>query len=53
MLWYGQNFDSGTFLIRVPFESYPYDEFRVNWRIYSLIQEDLSANNHHERCLWA
>ena len=42
MLWYGQNFDSDTFLIRVPFESHPYDEFRVNWRIYSLIQEDLS-----------
>jgi len=42
MLWYGQNFDSDTFLIRVPFESHPYDQFRVNWRIYSLIQEDLA-----------
>jgi len=26
----------------VPFEAHPYDQFRVNWRIYSLIQEDLS-----------
>lgn len=42
MLWYGQNFDSDTFLIRVPFEAHPFDEFRVNWRIYSLIQEDLA-----------
>ena len=42
MLWYGQNFDSDTFLVRVPFEAHPYDEFRINWRVYSLIQEDLS-----------
>jgi hypothetical protein len=42
MVWYGQNFDSDTFLIRIPFEAHPFDEFRVNWRIYSLIQEDLA-----------
>ena len=42
MVWYGQNFDADTFLIRVPYEVHPYDEFRVNWRIYSLIQEDLA-----------
>jgi hypothetical protein len=42
MLWYGQNFDSDTFLLRVPFEADPYDEFRINWRVYSLIQEDLA-----------
>ena len=42
MLWYGQNFDSDTYLIRVPFEADPYDQFRVNWRIYSLVQEDLA-----------
>ena len=42
MVWYGQNFDSDTFLIRVPYEAHAYDEFRVNWRIYSLIQEDLA-----------
>ena len=42
MLWYGHNFDSDTFLIRVPHEADGYDELRVNWRIYSLIQEDLA-----------
>ena len=42
MLWYGQNFDSDTFLVRVPFEAQAYDELRVNWRVYSLIQEDLA-----------
>lgn len=42
MLWYGQNFDSDTFLLRVPYEANEYDEVRVNWRIYSLIQEDLA-----------
>ena len=42
MLWYGQNFDSDAFLVRVPFEAQAYDELRVNWRVYSLIQEDLA-----------
>ena len=42
MLWTGQNFDSDTFLIRIPAEVDPYDELRVNWRIYSLIHEDLA-----------
>lgn len=44
MAWYGQNFDADTFLIRVPFAAHPYDEFRVNWRIYSLVQEDLAPS---------
>ena len=42
LLWFRQNFESDTFLMRVPFEAHPYDEFRINWRIYSLIQEDLA-----------
>jgi hypothetical protein len=44
MLWYGHNFDSDTFLVRIPFEADPYDEFRVTWRIYSLVQEDLAPS---------
>ena len=42
MLWYRQNFESDTFLLRVPYEADPFDELRINWRIYSLIQEDLA-----------
>ena len=42
MFWHGQNFDSDTFLLRIPYEAHPYDEFQINWRIYSLIQEDLA-----------
>lgn len=42
MLWYRQNFESDTFLLRVPFEAHPHDQLRINWRIYSLIQEDLA-----------
>jgi len=42
LFWISQNFDSDTFLLRVPYEADPYDQFVVNWRIYSLIQEDLS-----------
>jgi hypothetical protein len=42
MFWHGQNFDSDTFLLRIPYEAHAYDEFRINWRIYSLIQEDLA-----------
>jgi hypothetical protein len=44
MLWYGHNFDSDMYLLRIPFEAHPYDEIRINWRIYSLIQEDLSPS---------
>ncbi len=42
MLWHGQNFDSDLYLLRIPYEAHPFDEIRVNWRIYSLIQEDLA-----------
>jgi len=44
LLWYRQNFDSDTFLLRIPYEAHPFDEFRINWRIYSLIQEDLAPS---------
>lgn len=42
MLWYGQNLDSDLFLLRMPFEAHPFDTWRANWHIYSLIQEDLA-----------
>ncbi|GJL65618.1 MAG: hypothetical protein NPIRA05_05890 [Nitrospirales bacterium] len=42
MLWTGQNFDSDTFLLRVPKQAHNYDEFQINWRVYSMIQEDLA-----------
>ncbi len=42
MLWTGQNFDSDTFLIRIPSEADRFDELRINWRVYSLIHEDLA-----------
>ncbi len=44
LLWYRQNFDSDTFLLRIPYEAHLFDEFRINWRIYSLIQEDLAPS---------
>ena len=42
MLWAGQNFDSDTFLLRIPKLAHDYDEIQINWRIYSMIQEDLA-----------
>lgn len=42
MLWYGQNLDSDLFLLRYPFEAHQYDEVQINYRIYSLISEDLA-----------
>ncbi len=44
MYWYGQNFDSDMYLLRIPFEMHDFDEFRINWRIISLIQEDLAPS---------
>jgi len=44
MLWYGHNFDSDTFLLRIPFEAHEFDTWRVKWRIYSLVQEDLAPS---------
>ncbi len=41
-LWYDGQFDSDTFLIRVPVEAHQYDTLRVHYRIYSLETEDFS-----------
>ncbi len=41
-LWTGQNFDADTFLIRVPATVHDFDELRIKWRVYSMIQEDLA-----------
>ena len=47
MLWYGQQFDADTFLIKVPLEINgkkvnKNDTFRVNYHIYSLVKEDFA-----------
>ncbi|MCH2667056.1 MAG: hypothetical protein MKZ59_03665 [Deinococcales bacterium] len=44
MFWYGHNFDSDTYLLRITAEVHPYDEFRITWRVYSLVQEDLAPS---------
>jgi len=50
-LWYGQQFDSDTFLLAVPLEvevngqMVPVsgdDTLRINWTIYSLVEEDFA-----------
>ncbi len=41
-LWYDGQFDSDTFLIRVPIEAHKYDTLRVHYHIYSLVREDFS-----------
>lgn len=41
-LWYDGQFDSDTFLLRVPVEAHEYDTLRVHYRIYSLITEDFA-----------
>jgi hypothetical protein len=40
--WYDGQFDSDTFLIRIPIEVHKYDTLRVNYHIYSLEREDFS-----------
>lgn len=42
MLWYDGQFDSDTFLLRVPAEAHEFDTVRINYRIYSLVREDFS-----------
>ena len=44
LFWYRHNFDADTFLLRIPFEAHPYDQLRVDWRVYSLVQEDLAPS---------
>lgn len=41
-LWYDGQFDSDTFLLRVPVEAHPFDTLRVHYRIYSLETEDFA-----------
>jgi len=41
-LWYDGQFDSDTFLLRVPVEAHEYDTLRVHYRIYSLVTEDFA-----------
>jgi len=42
MLWYDGQFDSDTFLLKVPIEADPFDTLRVHYRIYSLVTEDFA-----------
>ncbi|MFQ5400145.1 MAG: hypothetical protein ACE5E7_11170 [Anaerolineae bacterium] len=42
MLWYDDQFDSDTFLLRVPVDVHKFDTFRINYHIYSLVREDFS-----------
>jgi len=41
-LWYDGQFDSDTFLFRVPVEAHEFDLLRVHFRIYSLFGEDFA-----------
>jgi len=41
-LWYDSQFDSDTYLLRVPVAAGPFDLLRVHFRIYSLVGEDFS-----------
>lgn len=42
MLYYDGQIDSDTFLVRFPVDAHEDDTLRVNYRIYSLVQEDFS-----------
>jgi len=42
MLWYDEQFDADTFLLRVPVAAHKFDTFRINYRIYSLVREEFS-----------
>lgn len=42
MLWYDGQFDSDTFLLRVPVDAHPFDTLRITYRIYSLVTEDFA-----------
>ena len=41
-LWYDGQFDSDTFLVRVPVTAHPLDTLRIHYRIYSLVTEDFA-----------
>lgn len=42
MLYYDGQIDSDTFLLRFPIEAHDDDTVRLNYRIYSMVQEDFS-----------
>lgn len=42
MLWYDEEFDADTFLLRVPVAVHEFDTLRVNYHIYSLEREEFS-----------
>lgn len=42
MLWYDEEFDADTYLLRVPVAAHEFDTFRINYRIYSLEREEFS-----------
>jgi hypothetical protein len=42
MLWYGGQFDSDTFLLRVPVDAHPFDTLHIHYRIHSLVREDFA-----------
>jgi hypothetical protein len=41
-LWYDGQFDSDTFLLRVPFVADQFDLLRIHFKIYSLVREDFA-----------
>jgi hypothetical protein len=41
-LWYDGQFDSDTFLFKVPIGAHPLDTMRINYKIYSLVYEEFS-----------
>jgi len=41
-LWYDGQFDSDTFMLRVPLAAHQFDTLRVHYRIYSLFGEDFA-----------
>ena len=42
MLWYNEQFDSDTFLLRVPVAAHEFDTLRVNYSIYSLVRDEFA-----------
>lgn len=41
-LWYDGQFDSDTFLLRIPEQAHPFDTLRIHFRIYSLETEEFA-----------
>ncbi len=43
--WYDGQFDSDTFLFRVPVNANQFDTLRIHYRIYSLVREDFAPTS--------